>query len=354
MKIRLSRRFIYVSSAILTVFVIFLILPLHYSFSLGYKGIIQPGSEWILFKGQEDRLNSIFLDHKDANPKQYSSILFERGDNFILNRGIKAGEKVEAGDTIAEIRSLSSREEITGLKGRISELKAQLKVVSSGEKTAIIDEARKNIEYYSKLAAEQKKIAERKKALFDADLISFEEYDVAKGEFESDSINAEVAKEQYKAAATGSKLEEIEYIRAQLQSADDMLEVFREKSSSLIIKSPVSGIVKNNFSLDTLLIVAQTGKCIINLPVPAKDRKYIKTGSRVTVTDPVTGAEAVGSVCRTSSELSLYNEKPFFLAVVEFENNGHLCGHLADCSISTGKYSSFQYLTAIIESFLNN
>ncbi len=123
------------------------------------------------------------------------------------------GHILNINDTIAVVYSNEIERQIENLKGQIISAKASLSLNLSGEKQAIIEQENKVLEYAIKQADEQKKILDRMKIMFDKGLVSLEEYEIVKGNYDLNNINIAISKARLLTVETGAKQEQIEFIK---------------------------------------------------------------------------------------------------------------------------------------------
>ena len=324
------------------------IIPFKIPFSVKTMGKVLPIREWVISKGPDGRLITILTNNKTGMSKNYTVSQFERGDaiQFKLNPDIISGKAISKNDTIAVLYSNEIDRQIAELKGQLDIANASLIMYSSGEKEPVIQELTNKVEYLKTQAAEQNKIYNRKKSLYEKKLISQEEYDIAKSTMELNNINIVIAEAQLKTGQSGAKQEQIGYIKSQIISLKNQIDVLKKRTDQYTLLSQINGLVRRKTSGDTLLIVSDTSEYVIIMPVKWEERNYIFPGQKIEVSFSSSKLVPEAKLYRFDNTVYTLSGRQVFLVFGYADKNisEFAPGLLIECSIKCGDVSPLEYL----------
>lgn len=281
----ISRKPLIVALVFLAFIILILILPLKFEYRLKVQGKLLPEKEWIISKGTDGRLTTLLTNYKTGLNQSYDVTLFDRGDamQFAFDSKLQANASVKKGDTIAVVYSNEIDRQIENLKGQIMSAKSSLYLNLTGEKEAVIDEVKNSLSYAIKQTEEQKKIVDRLKALYERGLTSQEEYEIAKGTYDLFEINILIAKARLQSVETGTKPEQVEFVKSQIIALEKELSVLKKRFEGFTLLSPISGTINRITNSDTLMIISDTTEYILISPIRIQDKKFIKQHQKVDV-----------------------------------------------------------------------
>ena len=259
------------------ILIVVVLLPVKIPYTINPPGKILPVREWIVIKGSDGRLITQLKNNQCGTIDNYSVSQFERGDavQFKLKSNIVSGAYVSANDTIAAIYSNEIERQYTQLQGELGVAMASLEVSRTGEKVSVINEERNLLEYRKEQMEESKKQFERTEVLFSKNLVSQEDYEIAKSTNELNKINVKISETHLQSLITGSKPEQLDYIRAEISSLKNQIRILQKRFENYTLISPVNGIVNQIYSGDTILVISDTSAYVIISPVKWKERNYI-------------------------------------------------------------------------------
>lgn len=342
---------------ILSIVIIFLFLPIKITYNLSVKGKILPANEWIIYKGTDGRLTSILTNYKTGINNSYDVTLFDRGDamQFALKDFLSSGVQVNQNDTIGNIYSNEIERQIENLKGLIVSSKASLSLNLTGEKQAIIEQENKTLDYAIKQADEQKKILDRLEVLYNKELASREEFEIAKGTYDLYLINIEVSKARLKAVETGAKQEQIGLIKSQISAFEKELQVMEKRFKSFTITSPITGIVNRKTNSDTLMIIMDVTEFVLICPVKVSDKKYISNNTSVDIYVDGEKQDVKTSVYEIDQDVKIINGLQMITVASKIEGltDQLLPSLMVDCRIKTGELSPLEYIGRIWQRMVN-
>ncbi len=308
-------------------------------------GEILPGKEFHLIRSQDDKIVMILKNNLNGTVERYSIISVERGDaiKMSLDNSIKVGGFVNPGDTICKLISAETMYQIVRLEGLISTEIATLNFYKTGEKTAIIEEAKGRLELAQQQLEYQGKVLERMKILYEKNLISPQEYETAENLFKLYQANVSIARAQLDVLETGAKPEQIKLIETKIESLRNELNALKQKAQSYIITSPISGVIFKFSSGDTILSMADTSIFCCFIPVNVAERAKIRNGQTVEVKSSEIIQAKIDAV---ESSVRVINFKQMVLVRAIIENkNENLIPHLVvKCRIKVKKVKLLDYV----------
>ncbi len=335
---------------ILGIFIgVILLLPVKIPFTISTHGQIFHGKEWIVSKDESGRISAVLYDRISGRTENYRLYQFDRQDavRFELNNSVVPGNYVQAGDTVGMIYSTQLSREFIALVGDLEVTRASLDLYITGEKDAIVDEARNRLAYAEQQVKGHTILLERQRELHKRNLISDEELDIAIQQKRLYEIDIQIAEAKLRAALTGAKDEQIEYLNTRIATLEEEIRSFERIIDDYTYISPIDGIVYHTFSHDTLALIGDTETYIAVIPVPFQYRPYIGNGQNVKLRIPGNNiATRYGNVHSIGNTVRLINGGQFFMisALIENLDDEYLPGILASASIQTDPVTLREYL----------
>ena len=357
--IRLSKKNkvkLLISLLFIMVICIILFLPIKIPYSIITPGKVIPSKEWIILKGADGRVITLLKNNVKGSTETYTVSQFERGDaiHFELMPEIGIGSFISENDTVAKIYSNEIERQYVQLKGELEVTLASLELNKAGEKSSVIEEEKKQLEYKKKQAEEYQKQYLRIKALFDKEMVSQEEYEIAKSNNELYDLNVKISEAHIQSISTGSKPEQIKYINSQISSLQKQIDALRARFENYILVSKVSGSVNQIYSGDTILVVSDTSKLLVISPVKWIDRNFIQPNQIVTIKTPDSEIINNALVYRKEKQAQLLNRQQVFLISSRLENISAdlVPGLFVECSVQCNPVSPIQYLSRLLKTVM--
>jgi len=331
-------KFIY--AAILVVVLVFLFLPIKIPYTISSKGKILPYQTWTLAKTTSGRLVTSLNNNSTGSNNGFSIIQFEQGDavQFKLSSKVLNNKEISKGDTIGYIISTEIEKDIQKLKGELETARASLNVKTSSEKESVIEAEKNKLSFAEKELEEQTKIFERKKKLFDMDLISQQEFEADEARYELSKINISIAKERLRTVSSGAKSEEISFANTQINVLENEIDVLQKRFESNNILSPIDGLVGRAYSSDTIVVLNNTSKTVSLVPVKWDDIKKIAIGQSVSISSDDLDAVINGEVIGIDNNIRFINNLQYVIVTIlaNESNKDFKNGLLVDCSFDCG------------------
>jgi len=328
-------------------------LPVKFPYTISSIGKILPSKSWIVSKGNSGQLISFLEDRGKGIVDHYSVKEFERGDEVHLSLipDFQIGKTITKKDTIGYIYSNVIEIELTRLKSELDVAKSSLSFNLTGEKEAVINEAKENLNYYIKQASEQKNILARQKALYEKNLLSKEEYEITLNLSELYDISVDIAKARLESVSTGAKKEQIELIQNQIKSLQNQIEVFQKRSSSYNLISPIDGMVSNLSSGDTLFIISDNIEFVVMIPVKVSDVEFVRKDSEIKIKLPYYSSrkeEITGRVKFVDNSTFTISGNQMVMAIASInsvlQDKELASGLMSECEIKGGSITIYEHL----------
>jgi hypothetical protein len=270
---------------------------------------INPIQRWVLVRGTEGQIISNIVDFESAVSNNFTVIQFERGEsmNFQLVPSIMPKTCLVKGDTVGIIYSSRLQERLTELGGNFLVAKADLAAKSTGEKHALIEEARNRVKYSEAKIQEKTLLFQRAKELLAKDYISKEEYEASLWNLKQSEIENEINKAQLKVLMTGSKSEELAVLQSTMDSYLNEMKLIKNRLKDFVLTAPVSGDIIKQSSRDTLLLVNNTSRLVLISPVRYEQIHYLTEGEPVRIGLKNIPDELTGRLISISKEVKNLN-----------------------------------------------
>jgi hypothetical protein len=314
---------------------------------------VNPSQKWVLAKGTEGQIISGVMDYKHAVSDNLFVVQFERGEsmNFHLVPTILSKSTLEIGDTVAVMYSSQLQERLIKLKGDLLIAQAGLAAKSTGEKQSLIEEEKKKIKYSETKIQEKKILFERTQELLKKGYVSKEEFDASQWELKQAEIENEIDCAQLDVYLSGSKNEDLQVLRATIQSYLNEIELLKKRLQDFILQSPIHGDIIRNFSKDTLLIVSNTSCLVLNVPVRYEKTYYLTEEEPVRIALKNIPEELTGTLVALSKEVKMINGVQILYARISIETNKHrlVSGLVIGGEIILPKVTVFEYLYSLFD-----
>ncbi|MCB9248743.1 MAG: HlyD family efflux transporter periplasmic adaptor subunit [Ignavibacteriales bacterium] len=333
--------------------IIFLILPIEYPRTIKSKGKLLPYKTWTLAKGTDGRLITSLNDNLTGINDGFTVTQFERGDavQFKLKTEVISKDFISKGDTIGYVISNIIEKDIEKLKGELETAKASLNIQTSSEKESVIDAEKSKLVFAEKELEEQTKVFDRKKLLFERQLISQQEYEADEAKFELAKINVNIAKERLRTVQSGAKKEEINFAASQISALENEIRILQKRYESNNIVTPIGGNVNKTFSSDTLLVINDTSKNVILIPVKWSDINKIQVNQSVIISSAEVDEVINGKIISIGNNVKTANNFQYVLVTVISEDRMKQLksGLYVDCKIECGSETALDILSDFLK-----
>ncbi len=319
--------------AIIVFFVIILVfIPLKLSQSITVKGKSFASKVFFITKSINGELTSALVNNQLGITEEINYYQSERGDNFnfVIDQDLKEKRNVKKNQKLGKIFSSKILIEIANINSAVENEKSYLEILKSGEKSALVNAAKSNLELANQKVKELTRIFNRQSSLLERNLISREEYEISEGNLNLSEIEVKVAEEKLNNVVTGVKKEEIEFVKSKISGLEKQLSILKKRESNLEILSPISGDLIKNFNSDTLLTINENQKGIFNFPIRFSEINSIYVDQQVEI-NIADGSKLKGKV--SYIDITIKDIKGENFVVVSVSTNENLNNHFLNAPV---------------------
>lgn len=314
----------YIGAGLIIMAGLLLLAPFRYAYTVDATGKIMPARQWVLQRNADGAVAGVLYDHARGMVERYTIAQPERGDagDFALAPGMATYRHIGAGDTVGRFSSSAVAWRLSQLEGELAAARADLIAGEAGEKAEVVTAARHALALAEREAAEQRRLLERQRALLAAELVSPQELEAIETAAEVAALREQIARAELARVESGLRPEDLAALRARIAALEGEVAVLKERVGRFALTSPLSGRITPAFSMDTLLIVADTTARVVLLPVRAGERPMIKPGQRVDIAGPFPGGSAAGTIRHLDPAVKTIGGHEVVFATVSVDDGG--------------------------------
>jgi len=282
-----------------------------------------------------------------------------------LTTSVKEGQKVDIGEIVAELTSLSYLSNITQVKENLRKAEDYYKLLQKGARKETIQQAKDKVEQTKSELKLKEKELNRLSNLHEKKLISIQELEKAQTEYEVMSNQLSIAQNELNIIKDGSRPEELSMAESEMIKWKSQLKFLEGQVSDSRIKSPIHGVVTSISSEGNLLSISNLDTVRVIIEVSEKDLDVIKEGQRVKLKiQSYPFLSFWGIVTKISQMADIEGPKKIFPVTCKIENSA-LCrsvsggkdyllkpGMTGYAKVYCGKHSLFNLLTRRIVRYL--
>ena len=337
--------------------IIFLfILPIDLPYSIKVPGKVLPIKEWVLSKSNNGQIVTQLINNKTGQSEDYFVTLIERGDVVQLKlKSNRDNFTVLKNDTIAVIHSNEINRQLIRLMGKLEETKTSLKLNLTGSKKSVIEAAKKKLDFEKEKLREQNKILARLKEMYEKNLISVEEYEIAQNESYLNDINIAIAKAQLETVQTGEKTGQIQFIISQINSLENEIGVLEKRLTNFVIVSPINGTVNQIANSDTILFVSDTSEYVILMPINIQEKEYLQKDISIVLQIPYNNKMIDAEFYWLDNRVQVFRgtQVIFLKAIVNKDKLNFIPGMYVQCTLNLGSVSIKERINKIFQRIFN-
>ncbi|MGC1404279.1 MAG: efflux RND transporter periplasmic adaptor subunit, partial [Thermodesulfobacteriota bacterium] len=229
----------------------------------------------------------------------------------VEKRLLSEGEMFKAGQVVARLDNQDLAQEIAQRKAQVAVAQAALTELRTGSRPEEIGQAAAVLER-NQADGERARIEfERQKKLYEREVISTREYDLAKTTFEGTEARIREAREGLTLIRKGPRQEKIDQAKAALDQAKEVLALAETRMGYSVLIAPISGIVLSEnvepgeyVSPGTPVItVGDLSRVYLRAYINETDLGRVKLGQKVRVlTDTFPGRAYEGKITFIASQ----------------------------------------------------
>ncbi len=320
-------------------------------YTISSRGMVLPVAEWTLKKTGDGTLASVYKDNLRNITSQFSVTEFQRGDlaGFKINEALFNQKTIAKGDTVGQISSMEEEKRRIDILAELQVQHSLMQVHKSGEKPELVQMAREELIKAQNEYDTQKKLTERQAILFEKAYISAQDYELSQNAYLVKKHEMNRALAHFEAISSGSKDEQLDYIRANIESLELQLDQVQKRMDAFTVVSPINGMLieRRNINGDqeTILQVEDNANRLIILPVELHQLPYIKPGQTIRFKLATYGQELEARVYAIDNAVQMVDQRQkIFLTAMVIENSPTiLSGTIVEANIDCGMISAVEF-----------
>jgi putative peptide zinc metalloprotease protein len=261
---------------------------------------------------------------------------------------VKEGQKVDSGQTVAELTSPSYYSNLLQVKENLRRARDNYNLLEKGARKESLQQAKDKVaQIQSELSLKEKEL-NRYKELIDKKLISNQEWENVQTEYSILSNQLKIAQNDLKIMKNGSRPEELSMADTEIKRWQERLEFLEGQVSDSQIKSPIQGTVTSISYDGNLLNISNIDTIRVMIQVSEKDLDVLQLGQRVKLkVQSYPFMTFWGKVTKISQMADLSGPKKIFPVTCKIENPDRLLkpGMTGYAKVFCGKRSLFTLLT---------
>jgi hypothetical protein len=342
----INKRHILILLLILAILVIFLPIPVRYSFVVSAK--VYPVKEWKLSRGTEEGFWSQTYNYETDALGDFKNYRFERGDiaELVIRENLEFDAPIDVYDTVAYIESYFIENEITRLNNLRDVEIANMNVVSTGEKQSMVEQAQRQYNYAMQQLDLEKKNFARQERLYRDSVITPADYDMYENALKLAEINTQVAYDALMSLSTGEKDPVINLSEQKIRSYEIEINSLETQKAQYTIITPISGLLSYDTEIGGILKVSDISRLLLKIPVSYQHTSYLNSLYKVTFSTPDNKITVNASFKGFDENINLIQNQQFVIAraVTTESTPGIYPGMVVQCRIYCDKVSLLEYL----------
>ncbi|MDZ7371751.1 MAG: hypothetical protein ONB12_11330 [candidate division KSB1 bacterium] len=311
--------------------------------------LLVPKAEWTIVQSEQDKLLTRLVQNDRGFVTTIELFHISRPDyvSLQIRPDLEQGKRLEANEVAAQLTSLEDQIRLSETLGLLEQANAQLQALKTGLKPTMQEEANQELQYAKVQLAAYEPILHRYQELFEKSLISRQQFDSVKAQYELYRIDVALKEARLRTAKTGEKAEMLAVIEAQIRSAATQMELLKKKASAESIRTPISGIVGLPDRLNgELFHLCSNDSLVVQMLIKPQDAPLVKPGQSVSVFIYGKGKIAAPArVLSISPNSRLVQVQPMYVALAVISNAGDLApGMSGRYTLQTAKYSGWDLL----------
>jgi len=229
----------------------------------------------------------------------------------VQERLVQEGQQVAVGDIIARLDDTDLAQEVAIRQADVDTASAALAELEAGAREQEIAAAEATVRRAQAELAQQDRDHQRKEQLYERNVISTQEYELAQLAYEVAATKTREAGEQLALVREGPRQERIQQARARLEQAKRAFQLAQIRLSYAVLETPISGVILAEHIESGEYVVPGTAIVTVGALDTVWLRAYInetdlgrvKLGQSATVTtDSYLGKEYEGRISFIASE----------------------------------------------------
>ena len=332
-----------------------LYVPMTIPYDLVSRGGVQPTEEWLLAQDPNGTLYSSHHNFKTGIVQRLASWKFQPGDLSGMEVTVRTDTfgTVRAGDPVVRMYSSTVQQEILDLENQLKTKQSEQRVLVTGEKPPIVQEAESKLGFAKEaLTLREKEYAVAKQLLADQ-VIARMEYVRAENALQLARIDIKTAEQALAVAETGMKKESVALNTTEMANLQRKLDFLRQRNAGYVITSPFNGVVCPVRAIGEVLILQRVSECIVQIPVKAEEMIFVGDSTQLEVMDAVTKRVYHAKILSKSAQTQVLDGRSvgFVTAVISPPDPSEriTLGLSAQCKLHCGNLNQRDYLRRILK-----
>jgi len=284
--------------------------------------------EYFALKSSPDGTVTSELFQGGSQEKKSVNLLRLFADDYTslnLATKVKDGQKVEVGETVAELSSPSYLSDLAQTKAALIKAEEYLALLQKGARKEEVQQAKDKVaQIQSELKLKERELS-RLSDLHQKNLISNQELEGGQTEVSVLANQLKIAKNELKIMRNGAREEELSMAQAEIRKLEAKAEFLEDQISASQIKSPIRGVVTSLSSGGNLLSIDNLDTMRVLIKASEKDLDVLKEGLRVKLkVRSYPFLSFWGKVAKISQIAEVEGTKKFFLITCKIENKDYL------------------------------
>ena len=269
--------------------------------------------EWFILRDTDGSISTVERNHFSNAVTKNKTFVANRGDilQIELSKEFLQNTSVKKNDLIATIYLNETSRQLVEFRGKLNSAIAELKSVSTGEKKELIAEAKQRLNKAEEEYIQEQKEFERISGLYNGQLISLEQYELAQSRLRIKQIDRDLQTASLSGLTSGAKPEQVDAIRTEIQLIENEINVLEEKEIQFLLTAPFNAQVFKTGSSDTLVFIADNQRIVF---IPIAFKYYDKVKQEQTIVLDIGGKKCSGKIFHISPKVEYMNNEMIFFS----------------------------------------
>ncbi|BAF59639.1 membrane-fusion protein [Pelotomaculum thermopropionicum SI] len=218
------------------------ILALGLAVFYSIKGFGKTSAQYLTDTARKGDITNSISASGTIEPVETVSLGFKNSE-IIKKIYVKVGDRVTAGQLLAEQESINLEAQLTQASASLKAATAKLELLKNGARPEEVAQARENLKIAQAAYDLAKAKLERYQKLYEEGAVSRADYDTANNEWINAEAKLKQADESLKLLLAGNRPEDIAAAEAQVESSTAQFQVAKSDLEGTKMFSPINGIV---------------------------------------------------------------------------------------------------------------